>query len=82
MGKMSSIIITAMLGIILGIALLVKGSCVFIAVLFPMYLFFRLKHLSRVFKHVFVFVLCLTAMILPWSIYASIKTYEPVLLCS
>jgi len=80
--KMRRIFITALLGIILGLALLVKGSCIFIAFLFPAYLFFRLKRRESIFKHVFVFVLCVAVMIAPWSIFSSIKTHQLVLLCT
>jgi len=75
-------IVTALLGIILGMTLLVKGTCVFIAFFFPIYLFFKLKNSSMAIKHALVFVFCVGVMVFPWSIYASIKTHEPVLLCT
>jgi len=80
--RMPRTILTALLGIILGVALLVKGACVFIAFFFLIYLFYRLKEFKMAKKHANVFVFCLGLMILPWSMYASVKIHGPVLLCT
>jgi len=75
-------IFTAFLGIISGVSLLVKGSCVFVPVFFLVYLFFKLRCFSYAFKHAFLFVFFLIITIMPWSLYASMRTHSPVLLCS
>lgn len=76
------IIFTALLGILLGMTLLVKGSSIFIVLLFPIYLFFKFKNPGIAIKQAIVFVLCLGILIIPWSAYASIKSHRLVLLCS
>ena len=75
-------VFTAFLGIISGVSLLVKGSCFFVPFFFLVYLFFRLRCFSYAFKHAFLFVFFLIIIIMPWSIYASLRTHTPVILCS
>jgi len=70
------------LGILLGMTLLVKGSSIFIVLLFPIYLFFKFKNPGIAIKQAIVFVLCLGILIIPLSAYASIKSHRLVLLCS
>lgn len=77
-----NIISSIILGAAMGTGLLVKGSLIFVPILFLLYLFFRAyqgqnrRHLI----HAALFISSLILTLAPWSTYASIKSGSFILL--
>ena len=67
---------TMWLGITTGVLLLVKGISIFIPFFFVIYLMWRKAKMSLIF----LFILAYGLMILPWSIYVSVKSHRLVVL--
>ena len=72
---------SVILGIILGLSVLVKGTLIFIPFLFFLYLlikFYKAKE-KKILKSLLIIVTTFILTILPWSIYANIKIFHSII---
>jgi hypothetical protein len=71
---------SALLGVISGIALLVKGDLIFLPIITLAFLVFRAWKKSIPLSHAIVFAAMSIATVAPWSVYASRHTGQTVVL--
>jgi hypothetical protein len=71
---------TFILGVILGLSLLIKGSNIYIPVLYALYFFYLFIKKGLSIKPLIILITGIFLIVIPWSVYASIKTGHPVIL--
>lgn len=78
--KMTNIITSILLGLILGLCLLVKGSLIFLPPLFFGYFIYRLINKKEKAINIAVLVVTVVVAVLPWSLFATKKAGELIIL--